>query len=732
MWHDPAVHKPYLTFLATVALAACGPVSVPSTTLAPTTTVTVASTPATTPPAATSSTVATTAPIRPDRPPQQPVPGRWEPTNPGGGGAFSAVAVDGELIVVATDLSGVVVSHDGGGHWRTIGAFAGLPDTHVATVAIDQNAPDVVYAGTDGGLYVSDDAGRTFAALAPRGFVSAVLARGSHIYAGVETDYDQADGTVLHSPDGGKTWEEIPLPRGRYVVKLDLDPVDPSRVLILTGDGRFVSGAAEVYLYEEATVTRLDVDDVVDAVFDRHHPATVWATSGGGDTSATLWMADGGPFRRVADHGGVIWAPADRPGTIRLFDPRHQFPWDDEGGTWESSDGGATWQRIGAPEAWDSGWSQVFWAFTDGFGGPVPSVGFDPGDGDRAVLVNSQFAYLSDDGGATFRPVFTDEVGAGRFRSRGLDNVVVADLAVGAGGTLYAGYWDLGCFRSVDGGGAWSNCNTVDHSGDWEGYGGFVGTVVADPSRPGVVWAAHAPDWEADAVLLRSDDAAASWVATDIPAGPDLLGLAVDPSSPIDRRTLAITSGGDVFVSTDDGRTWSRDFACGGCRVTAFGPGGTIYAGGEAGLWRRDPSGWVDVEGTFAGDVTGAPWTSGWRGVSGIAVGTDGTVWVSVLGDGGGVWRGDEHGFEAVRTGPYYRDVAVDPDHPQVVYAASSSAMEQGGYDPESRGLEVSVDGGDTWRVVDDGLAWPFVTTVATGADTVVIGSPGTGVAVGR
>ena len=722
--------------VALALLTACTPQSAPAPSggvAAPTTTILQSATTSTSPAGrhATPSPSPSSSLTEARNPPNP--PSRWESTNPGGGGAFSAVAAVGDLLVVATDLSGVVVSRDRGESWRTAGAFSGIIDTHAAAVWIDPDEPSTVYVGTDGGLYRSTDAGDTFTALAPRGFVSAVTARGRYVYAGIQSEYDRADASLLRSTDGGDTWEEVPLPPGRYVVKLHLDPSDPTRVLILTGDGRFVSGPAELHLLADDDLQRLDLDGVVDAVFDPHRPATVWATTGNGEDPGRLWMANEGPFRPVVDHGGVIWAPADQPGTIRLIDPRRQFPWDDEQGTWESVDGGGTWQRIGEVTAWNPGWSQVLWGFTDGFGGPVPSLGFDPRDGDRAALVNSQFAYASDDGGKTFVPIFTDEVKPGWFRSRGLDNVVVADVAIGADGAIYAGYWDLGCFRSLDGGGSWANCNTAEYSGDWEGYGGFTGTVVADPERPGVVWAAHGADWESEATLLRSNDGAATWTPTSgIPPGPDLLGLSIDPTSPRERRTLAVTSGGDVYVSSDDGQTWTLDFACGGCRTTTIGPDGTIFAGGEAGLWRRGPDGWVEAGSDLGGDVAGPPWSYEWRGVSGLAVGSDGTLWVAVLGDGGGIFRDDGDGLTPVLAGRYYRDVAVDPTDSNIVYAASSSAMEQGGYDPESRGLEVSTNGGVTWSVRNDGLAWPFVSTVAVGSGMVVLGSPGTGVAVGR
>ncbi len=732
-WQHSRMTKATLLAVLAITMAACTPTpsseapSIPAVDAPAATPEGATASPPDRPTASAPSAAAATPPGPEPNPDRQ---HRWHPTNPGGGGAFSAVALHGELIVVATDLAGIAASRDGGVTWTTRGSFAGITDTHAAAVAIDPDDPSVVYVGTDGGLYRSEDAAATFTRLAPTGFVSAVAARGPSLWVGVTSAYDQADATLLHSRDRGATWTEIPLPDGRYVVKIDVDASD--RALVLTGGGRFVQSPAEIYVVEGTQAQRLDLENVTDAIFDRHDPDTLWATTDGGDQAGRLWRSDEGAFVPITDHGGVIWAPADRPGTIRLLDPRRQFPLDDEQGTWESTDAGATWARVGSVEDWGSGWSKVYWAFTDGFGGPVPSLGFDPTDGERAALVNAQFAYLTVDGGRSFRPAFTDEVAPDRWRSRGIDNVVVADIAIGAyPEVVYPGYWDLGCFVSVDGGDSWANCNTTEYSGDWEGSGGFTGTVVADPERPGTVWAAHAPDWASDAVMLRSEDHAASWTDTSgIPPGPDLLGLALDPSSPTERRTLAVTAGGDVYVSTDDGETWTLDFACGGCRTTAFGPNGTLYAGGEAGLWQRGPDGWAEVEGDFGGEVGGPPWEYDWRGVSSVAVDGGGTVWVTVLGEEGGIYRGDGHSFELVRPGRFYRDVAVDPDDPNTVYLASSSALEQGGYDPESRGLEVTTDGGRTWRQTNDGLAWPFVTNIAVHPEIVVIGSPGTGVAV--
>jgi photosystem II stability/assembly factor-like uncharacterized protein len=399
--------------------------------------------------------------------------------------------------VVATDLSGVVVSHDGGRSWTVAGAFAGLDVTHVAAVAVDAEDPRHIYAGTEDGLYASRDGGRQFERLALDGYVSALVARGGRVYAGAQPRFDEPAGALFVSRDAGAAWERQALPPGRYVVAVKMAPDGTGRALVLTGEGRFSAGPAELYLYDGGTLRRIasDLGTVVDAAFDPRDASVLWVTTDDADPDHPGWLwrsEDTVIWRRTAARGGVLWLSAQEPGRLRLVDPRFQFPWDPRNGLWESTDDGRSWRRVSTVEDWRTGWSQVYFAYTDGFGGPVPSLGFDPQDPDRAVWVNSQWAYQSTDGGRLFEPVFTDQVAPGRWRSRGLDNVVVAALALDAEGrALYAGYWDLGCFRSLDGGASWANCNTRAHSGDWEGFGGFTGTVAADPERPGVVWAAR-------------------------------------------------------------------------------------------------------------------------------------------------------------------------------------------------------------------------------------------------
>lgn len=74
------------------------------------------------------------------------------------------------------------------------------------------------------------------------------------------------------------------------------------------------------------------------------------------------------------------------------------------------------------------------------------------------------------------------------------------------------------------------------------------------------------------------------------------------------------------------------------------------------------------------------------------------------------------------------RDVAVVSQNPDILYAASSSAFQAGGYHPDSHGILFSTDGGQNWVEVNDNMAWPFAFKVEVSpAGWVYAGSPGTG-----
>lgn len=63
-------------------------------------------------------------------------------------------------LYAATSGNGILVSWNGCQTWT--GSNYGLGSLFVNAIAIDPNHPDMMYAGTDGGAYVSFDGGKTW------------------------------------------------------------------------------------------------------------------------------------------------------------------------------------------------------------------------------------------------------------------------------------------------------------------------------------------------------------------------------------------------------------------------------------------------------------------------------------------------------------------------------------------------------------------------------------------
>ncbi len=698
-----------------------------------------------------------------------PSPSSWRRTNPGGGGAFNAVGAGPTgIILAASDLSGAYRSLDGGKTWDVIGAFRGLTVTHVSGLGFDPSDPAILYLGTEGGIFRSADFGETFTSVLPHGYITdiAIAPGNARVgYAAHHTRYDTPDGTVYKTADRGLTWKQVStssLPGNLHILKLMVTPEDEDVLYLLAGEGRFTCGPAALYESTDGgmTWTRLAsrLGQIADAALDPNDAHVLYLS-----TYGDVW--DSG-YRCVTDdpNGGylyrghfdghwtwepltdgddlgsrnlLIWPDADDQHALRVIDIDYPE-------LWETIDGGSTWHRIGSKDDWDPGWTSAEFAYGTSFNGDAKTLGVDLSDPDALLWADSQFLWITRDDGRSFVPLHTDEVAPGRWRSRGVDNIVPFDLAVSADSThVYLAMPDLGCFRSDDAGISWQNCNDPHDVGTWEGHGGNCMTVAVDPRRPNVVWITQANEIEnSPHTLLRSDDYGLTWrpANTGLPGGIPS-GLSVDPNSPTEVRTLFITIDGDVYRSVDDGDTWSLVLDCNGCRYTAVNSHkrNVVYAGGEAGFWRSTGGGALGTwEKTGLPEMTGALgsefWDVHWQGVASIRPDPSNPDWVyvAVFGSGRGLYRSRDGGqtWEHLLTDDFLRDVAISPSDPDQLFVASSSALYSGGYEPASRGVLHSPDGGRSWTAFNKGLAWPFASLLLFDPNpphTLWLGSPGTG-----
>ncbi len=702
--------------------------------------------------------------------------GAWIRSNPGGGGAFTSVGAGPTgVILVGSDLSGAYISRDHGVSWKPIGSAQGLTNDDVSSVGFDPQDQSILYFGTEQGIFRSSDSGETVQPVLSNGYILDIkfsLSNPNIGYAAWHPAMASLGGQIYKTTDRGLTWRQasLDLPNDLRIVKIIVTPDDANILYLLSGGSRFACGENGLFRSEDggATWTKLGggLPDVQDVALDKLNPNILYFTTfdyvpDSSDKNCQKVSPYGGEIYKSEDNGGhwtllayrtgTIWLDAKNENTIRLINSG-LVQSNPRAGMWESTDGGHNWRLAGNINGWDKGWSNLDWTFSESFDGAAHTFGEDLSDPNTLFWATSQFVFATHDDGRHFINLYTRQTAPGNWQSTGIDNTVMFDISISPANSkdIYLGFYDIGCWHSSNGGISWMNCNDPSSTtkfvngrlDGWRGYGGNTTTILADPSRVGVVWAAQTSDLSYPFTLLRSNNGAVSWQKSNsgLP-NTSLSGLSMDVNSPKDNRILFIAADKNIYRSTDDGWHWSLVFNCGGCWYTAVDHfnSSIVYAGGNAGLFVSDQGGasgsWAQVnDPDFVGSGDN-PWDGGsWSGISRIVPDPvmAGRVYVTFLGSGGGLYRSDDRGqtWTKLLTDDYMRGVVVNPINPKIIYATSSSSSCCGGDPANSHGVLRSIDGGLTWAQVNEGMAWPFANPIAIDPNNpaiVWVGSPGTG-----
>lgn len=689
----------------------------------------------------------------------------WQKTNPGGGGAFSTIGAGVTGIVIAgSDLSGAYRSLDKGQTWDVIGRNRGLTATHVSGVGFHPTNGNILYIGTDAGIFRSEDGGETVEQVLSEGYITDVEVANNNSeigYATFHPVYNSNQGVIYKTNNNGLSWSQVStdLPGGLRILKLIINPQDDNMVWLLSGQGRFACGPAQVWRSnnggENWNQQAENLGEILDIAVSHESAPSFYLTNMNADCSAQYYWTDlEGSFFKSTDLGenwanmenltGVIWVNSENT-SIRLIDPREPYPWIDDAGTWESTDGGNNWEKIGFLDDWNYGYQgEAYLSYGTNFNGISKALGHDLSDPNTLYWATTQWAYGTFDGGKVFQNLHTNNIGTDTWQSTGFDNVNMMDLAISEvnPNLIYLAYFDIGLWRSFDNGESWQSCNHSDYTGGWEGAGGNVATVLADPQRENTVWSTMSgnQNGESPTYFLRSDIAGekTSWVLsnTGLP-DEEIIGLSIDRQSPMNNRTLFITAQGDIYRSENDGFNWTKVLDNGGFRYTAvdYFNGDLIYAGGEDGVWKSEDGGdtWTEIGlPAMGGDSNIGFWEWGWTGVFGITTDPhqEGWVYITSFGNEKGLWRSKNGGddWEKLLTDNYMRRMTVSPNDSNVLYATSSSALESGGWEEDSHGILFSKDGGENWEEANNGMAWKFAAAVeVSSTNWVFVGSPGTG-----
>lgn len=672
-------------------------------------------------------------------------PGGFRIIGPGGGGAMFHPTIsphDANTVLIACDMTGSYITHDGGKTWRMFN-LRGVVDFLV----FDPKDPKTMYAHATA-LWRSTDNGETWNLVYPSpDAVKGVKMNSDHSDETILADpdplgpmaslaVDPSDSKILYavagadespalfvSRDFGKTWQkQVSLPNRARNIWVDPQSSPQSRKI-------FLANAHAVTISQGTDVKTLPL------------PATASGISLGfpSDREPTLYMtSEKGAF--VSPDGGANWHPTTLPGNgakvraiaTSLHHPEIAYVSYDhlslDGKTWigvaKTTNSGGEWQLVwkesdtagtNIHDAWITerfgpGWGENPLNMTVAEQDPNVAIGTDLG---RTMRTN--------DGGATWNAQYSRKVNDAGWTTVGLDvtNSYGIHFDPFDSKRQFITYTDIGLFRSEDGGASWTS-STAGVPRDW------VNTtywIIFDPKVKGRMWSVNSYThdlprpkmWRHNSPLnfkggvCRSEDGGKNWSQSN--KGMDETGatyILLDPTSPVDARVLYVAGfGRGVYKSSDGGRTWAlknngitqkEPFAWRLARASD----GALYVV----IARRSEDGSIgnEKDGALYRSTDGAehwqpvPLPAGTNGPNGLAVDPKSpnrlylAAWAKATGqhgDGGGIFLSEDAGKtwkQVLEKDRHVYDVVIDPTDPKILYAA---------------GFESSA-----WQSIDKGLHW--------------------------
>jgi photosystem II stability/assembly factor-like uncharacterized protein len=229
----------------------------------------------------------------------------WDMTEPHSV-AFDPLAPD-DIYISLPD--GIGVSHDHGQTWRR--SNEGIRRAFTQIVAVDRTKAGRVLAGTELGIYLTEDGAKTWKLVQPTGKTTYDLRQSPHdpkVFLAV-TSMNGA----FRSADGGRTWKPVEgIPSDHTLHNCDFDRSDPKR-LVIAGWGlgvRVSEDSGRTWIDRSAGLPNNEI----------------WRVSMDPDRPGRLYAAPHLSPVQVSDDFGLTWRPLCFEKAIIydiVFVPRH-------------------------------------------------------------------------------------------------------------------------------------------------------------------------------------------------------------------------------------------------------------------------------------------------------------------------------------------------------------------------------------------------------------------------
>ncbi len=715
----------------------------------------------------------------------------WRTVGPGAGSFLMSVAIDPadpDVIYVGGDIEGIYKSTDGGATWgaanqgmnsgnRPAGVYA------VQELIIDPSSTQTLYAGTWSGLFKSTDGAQNWTWIFPTersededpipvSYVAVDPDNPLNVYAGVGDADANSDGrgALYRSTDGGTSWSllDTGMDEEAVVHSILIDPTSPAdnRQLFVSTDTGLSRSQDNGSSWTPINTGLPHTNARRLALCNSGGQITLFLSLSTEGDSSNPSSLQGGIYKSTDNGGSWTSINGDLP-TVPYEDPEDPPPaydywkyvvhptdpailyaatnlggWGDLWGVHKTTDGGNTWTKVDTDITY--GWMDSAW-WNEGNISLLEISSSNP----EILIAGGDFLRRSSDGGETWQQVYTEKVGSG-WRGRGIELMESFSQAFHPtdADVIYIAYDDMGLWRSDDGGSSFLRLDPTQKPGGYDS----VNSIVVDPETDDLYISRDNGENDADldpqysiGRLLKSTDRGVTWtdLGENLPAGRSILVL--DTTSPANARILYVAIYGQgVYKTGDGGESWvsaSSGLGSGSSKVWSLSlhpaESQTLYAGlnslqgeGTGGLYKTTDGGqnWTKLDGASGLDVLS------------VAVDPSGRVYVGATDNHswsleGGLFRSTDEGttWQNVLDQPRVGLVLVDPEDPEIVYAASQpwwnfvSGLDAGFYR--------SADAGDAWEQVNTDLGHTFVLSGVISphnTDQILVGTHGGGVWLGE